>query len=133
MKFWVGLTDFEWYRYLSRLKPDEVNFWQPSAKSRFSILQPGEFFLFKLHSPRNFIIGGGVYYYFSVFPMSMAWDAFSQKNGAVSEEVLRAQIIKYKRKKKASLRISISDASFLPSLSFFPNPNGFPFQNGAVK
>jgi len=36
-----------------------VNFWQPSGKQQFRALAPGELFLFKLHSPDNFIVGGG--------------------------------------------------------------------------
>ena len=31
MKFWVGVTDNQWFKYLSDLQPEEVNFWQPSA------------------------------------------------------------------------------------------------------
>jgi hypothetical protein len=38
----------------------EVNFWAPSA-ANFRALQPGELFLFKLHAPRNVIVGGGVF------------------------------------------------------------------------
>jgi len=30
-----------------------INFWQPSGGRQFRVLQPGEPFLFKLHSPRN--------------------------------------------------------------------------------
>lgn len=36
MKFWVGVTDNQWFRYLSEIKPDEVNFWQPSATPPFT-------------------------------------------------------------------------------------------------
>ena len=31
MRFWVGVTDREWFEYLRVLGPDEVNFWQPSS------------------------------------------------------------------------------------------------------
>jgi hypothetical protein len=31
MKFWVGTTDPDWFRYLSIRSFDEVNFWQPTA------------------------------------------------------------------------------------------------------
>jgi len=40
---------------------DEVNFWQPGGRSRFRRLNPGEPFLFKLHAPYNFIVGGGFF------------------------------------------------------------------------
>jgi len=52
MNFYIGITDQAWFDYLSSLSPppDEVNFWQPSGKTTFRALQPGELFLFKLHS-----------------------------------------------------------------------------------
>src|SRR5438270_6414664 len=59
MKIWVGVTDKSWYEHLIRFAPDEANFWQPSGSRTFRALQPGEPFLFKLHSPDNFIVGGG--------------------------------------------------------------------------
>jgi putative restriction endonuclease len=56
---YVGMTDYNWYQYLRSIKPDEVNFWQPKDTRFFRALEPGELFLFKLHSPRNYIVGGG--------------------------------------------------------------------------
>jgi hypothetical protein len=31
MRLWVGVTDPDWFSFLSRADIDEVNFWQPSA------------------------------------------------------------------------------------------------------
>ena len=59
----------------------EVNFWAPSG-TEFKALQPGELFLFKLHAPRNFIVGGGVFAHANVLPCSLAWEAFGEANGA---------------------------------------------------
>jgi len=56
----VAVTDGDWFESLRYLDSDEVNFWSPSPRS-FQALRPGELFLFKLHAPRNFIVGGGVY------------------------------------------------------------------------
>lgn len=54
MKLFVGVTDFDWYSYLSSIENiDEVNFWQPSGDTSFKALEPGELFLFKLHSPQT--------------------------------------------------------------------------------
>jgi putative restriction endonuclease len=39
-------------------QPDELNFWQPGGKQVFLALQPYDLFLFKLHSPLNYIAGG---------------------------------------------------------------------------
>ena len=73
----------------------EVNFWAPSP-SNFRALQPGELFLFKLHAPQNFIVGGGVFAYANVLPCSLAWEAFGRANGAVSLAQLRTRITRYR-------------------------------------
>lgn len=100
MKAFVGITDFDWYTFLSTLPEiDEVNFWQPSAGHLFRTLSPGEPFLFKLHSPRDYIVGGGFFAHSTILPVSLAWDAFGEKNGAASLEEMRAKIEKYRRKK----------------------------------
>ena len=59
-KLFVGITDQGWFEYL-RARPhlDEVNFWQPGGTRLFKTLMPGEPFLFKLHSPGNFVGDGG--------------------------------------------------------------------------
>jgi hypothetical protein len=47
VRFFVGITDRDWFDHLSRLDgPDEVNFWQPSGQQQFRALQIGEPFLF---------------------------------------------------------------------------------------
>jgi putative restriction endonuclease len=98
MKLFVGITDNDWYQFLaSRDDVDEVNFWQPSASSQFQALNPGEPFLFKLHSPLNYIVGGGFFSHFSILPCSLAWEAFEFKNGAESLPEMRNRIIKYRR------------------------------------
>jgi hypothetical protein len=62
VRFFVGITDREWFDFLSRLNGvDEVNFWQPSGQQQFRALQIGEPFLFKLHSPDDYIVGGGFF------------------------------------------------------------------------
>ena len=97
MKFWIGVTDDSWFEYLARLAPDEVNFWQPSGTRNFRVLQPGEPFLFKLHSPQNYIVGGGYFVRYSALPASLAWEAFEQKNGVSSFHELRVRIGRYRR------------------------------------
>jgi len=75
---------------------EEVNFWKPSPKAGFAALQPGELFLFKLHSPRNFIAGGAFFSKFTSLPVSLAWEAFGQGNGARSLEEVRSRISHYR-------------------------------------
>lgn len=95
MNFWVGITDFAWFEHLSRKPPVEVNFWQPSGGVPFRALEPGGLFLFKLHSPQNFIVGGGWFVRYSALPVSIAWRAFDTKNGVRSHAELIARVRKY--------------------------------------
>ena len=129
MKSYVGITDYEWFQLLaSRPDLDEVNFWQPGGKASFQRLAPGELFLFKLHSPRNFIVGGGFFAHFTKLPVSIAWDAFGEANGARSLVEMRARIERYR---KAPARpqddytigcILLEQPFFLPETDWIPAP-----------
>ncbi|MEW6511719.1 MAG: HNH endonuclease [Bacteroidota bacterium] len=96
MKLYVGVTDNRWFTYNAERRPDEVNFWRPGGRSGFAALEQGAPFLFKLHSPENFIAGGGFFYEFSKLPISLAWRVFGEKNGCPDLPALRKAIIKYK-------------------------------------
>jgi len=91
VRFYIGITDNEWYRRLAALRPDEVNFWVPGG-ANFRVLDPGAPFLFKLHSPENFIAGGGFFVRFERVPLLLAWEAFGEKNGAPDLPSLRRMI-----------------------------------------
>src|SRR4051794_34744944 len=97
MKLFVAITDSDWFNYLAATRPDEVNFWQPSGSSQFQRLQPGEPLLFKLHSPRNFIVGGGFFSHFSILPFNFAWEVYGEKNGGASLSEMQVRIEKYRR------------------------------------
>jgi putative restriction endonuclease len=92
----IAVMDSGWFEML-RQKRDlaEVNFWAPSAKS-FKALRPGELFLFKLHAPRNFIVGGGIFAHANTLPCSLAWAAFGESNGARSAHEMRDRIAMYR-------------------------------------
>jgi putative restriction endonuclease len=97
VNLYVGITDYDWFRFLSALSAiEEVNFWQPGGRTNFKALQPGELFLFKLHSPRNFIVGGGVFARAAILPVSLAWDAFGESNGAPTFVEMRKRIAFYR-------------------------------------
>ena len=89
MKLWVGVTDNNWCEFLSRLKPEEVNFWQPGGKHVFRAVDQFAPFLFKLHHPDNYIVGGAFFVKHSFLPLSFAWETFGQKNGMPDFETLR--------------------------------------------
>jgi putative restriction endonuclease len=101
MKFWIGITDTEWFDQLAVEHPVEVNFWQPSGCVPFRALEPGGLFLFKLHHPRNFIVGGGWFVRYSALPASVAWNAFEVQNGVHSQAELIARVRKYARDESA--------------------------------
>lgn len=93
----VAVTDGDWFEHLRRMTDlAEVNFWAPSAAT-FKALEPGELFLFKLHSPRNFVVGGGIYAHSNALPCSLAWEAFGEANGAATLSQMRARIAKYRK------------------------------------
>lgn len=97
MRLFVGVTDGDWFRQLSQSRPDEVNFWKPGERGSFAALAPGELFLFKLHAPENFIVGGGHFVRFSRLPISLAWAAFGEKNGVETLDAFHRRVQKYRR------------------------------------
>ena len=93
----MAITDWDWFSQLRQLQGiDEVNFWQPSPRG-FLALEPGEPFLFKLHSPRDRIVGAGVFARHVQLPVSIAWEAFGAKNGATSLIEMRRRVERYRR------------------------------------
>ena len=96
MKAYLAVTDNDWFRFLgARPHLDEVNFWQPSGGRTFRALSPGQPLLFKLHHPENYVVGGGFFAHFSKLPVTLAWEAFGEKNGASSYSQMRARIEHY--------------------------------------
>ncbi len=96
MQFWVGITDRGWFETLRRSQPEEVNFWQPSERAPRR-MEAGWPFLFKLHSPLNYVVGGGFFVRFTVLPCFLAWNAFQENNGASSLAELVERTAHYRR------------------------------------
>jgi len=80
VKYYVAVTDKNWYEQLAQLELAEVNFWRP-GRTPLHTLSVGEPFLFKLHSPDDYIVGGGFFLKYSSLPVSLAWEAFGLGNG----------------------------------------------------
>jgi len=99
MKFWVGVTDGKWYRYLSSIDPEDVNFWQPGGNSKFKVLQPGAPFLFKLRYPDNTIVGVGFFSSHTFLPINIAWDVFGNRNGCNTFNEFQNLILQYRSEK----------------------------------
>ncbi len=133
MKFYIGVTDNDWFRFLEQRAPlDEVNFWQPGQAASFKVISPGEPFLFKLHSPENFIVGGGFFAHFTPsVQCSLVWESFGEKNGVSSLEELRRRIEKYRRQRPIQYAdykigcIMLVRPFFFPREAWIPVPEDF--------
>ncbi len=97
INFVIAVTDGSWFKMLRRMPDlDEVNFWAPSS-TNFRALRQGELFLFKLHSPHNFVVGGGTFVHASTLSCTLAWEMFQEANGARSLPEMRQRITRYRR------------------------------------
>ncbi len=130
MRAFVAVTDWDWFRLLSS-RPDltEINFWQPSGNTVFRALNLGELFLFKLHSPRNFIVGGGFLGHSTLLPVSLAWETFGEANGAHSLQEMRQRIEHYRKRPGDRFQeytigcIILEQPFFLPESEWIPAPD----------
>ncbi|MBZ9752690.1 HNH endonuclease [Deinococcus sp. HMF7604] len=103
MRLFVGVTDDQWFHLLAE-RPSwaEVNFWRPSGLG-FQALSEGELFLFKLHAPHHFIVGGGFFARALRLPLSLAWESFGEANGVRTLPEMRRRIAKYRRQPEEDL------------------------------
>ena len=131
MKYYIGVTDNAWFKFLADRQPDEVNFWQPGGNRGFERLNPGELFLFKLHSPDNYIAGGGFFVKHSLVPLSLAWEAFGEKNGTGDFKALREKILQYSGQDARSEPdpvigcIILSNPFFMDRTAWLPAPENW--------
>lgn len=102
MKIYLGVTDNNWYNYLTKIQPEDINFWQPGGNANFKILEPGAPFLFKLKSPINKIGGVGFFSSQTFLPINVAWDVFEERNGCESFDRLKQMILQYRTDKENS-------------------------------
>lgn len=126
MKYWVGITDNQWFEMLSRQRPDELNFWQPGGRTNFKAIPPGAPFLFKLHSPLNYIAGGGFFLRQSFLPLSLAWEAFGQKNGCETFQEFSRRILAYRAKSGRTERDPTIGCLILVEPFFFERSDWIP-------
>ena len=97
MRFYLGVTDTNWFEYLSQKSPEDVNFWQPGGRLAFKALKSGAPFLFKLKSPYNAIGGLGFFSSHTFLPIEMAWQTFGFRNGADTYQEFRGNIDRLRR------------------------------------
>jgi len=92
------------------------------------MLQPGVPFLFKLHAPDNFIVGGGFFVRFSVLPARLAWEAFGTNNGVTSYDALRRRIEYFRRGSRGDPEIGcnlLCQPFFFDESEFIPAPRSW--------
>jgi putative restriction endonuclease len=123
----VAVTDRDWFNHLRQLPNlNEVNFWSPSPRP-FQALREGELFLFKLHAPYNVIVGGGIFALANNMPLTLAWEAFGEANGARNLEEMRTRILRYRRIQDPKAPVDIgcrilTQPFFLPESHWFAPP-----------
>lgn len=100
MKFYLGVTDIDWYTFLSQ-RDEDINFWQPGGSTVFKALSPGAPFLFKLMKPINKIAGIGFFSSHSILPVSFAWEIFKEHNEIASFYQLKQKILAYREQKNS--------------------------------
>lgn len=125
MNLFLAVTDNRWFRFLrARPELDEVNFWQPGGGRHLRQIRPGAPFLFKLHAPENFIVGGGFFLHSSTqVPLSRAWEAFGEKNGAGTFPELRSLVLGHRGDLHPDPPIGcliLADPFFLPKEDWIP-------------
>jgi putative restriction endonuclease len=140
MRIFIAITDQDWFElHASRARVDEVNFWRPSPNANFKVLQPGELLVFKLHSPLNFIAGGGFFTRFLHLPLSLAWDSFGEANGVTSVDEMRRRIGKYRNVDFTPADnpnvgcIMLAEPFFWPRELWIPSPPEFSLHNQVGK
>lgn len=127
---YVGITDYNWYEYLKEKQADEVNFWKPGTQP-FKAINENDLFLFKLHHPHNYIVGGGFFVKYSLLPTYLAWSAFGEKNGTSSLRQLNDAIGKYRARNNMPNTnpqigcIILTDVFYFDEEDWIPVPSNF--------
>jgi putative restriction endonuclease len=128
MKFWVGVTNYDWYRFHAGRASPEVNFWQPSLRPAFTRAPNGMLFLFKLKSPHDAIAGGGRWVSTQPFPVSVAWELFGEANGA-DDPFTFARLITGRSDRAAMQQLvtcqMLTEVFYLPKSAWVKQPASF--------
>jgi putative restriction endonuclease len=129
MRYFIGVTDWDWFNFLSKKDNEDINFWQPGGNSHFRVLKPGAPFLFKLKSPYNAIAGIGFFSSHSILPLDVAWNIFEERNGVESLFKFKNKIINYRNSKNPFSSnqnigcIILTDPIFFDRADWIPVPN----------
>ncbi|PRX57366.1 HNH endonuclease [Flagellimonas meridianipacifica] len=132
MKFYLGVTDNEWFSFLAQRSNEDINFWQPSGNTNFKAIESGAPFLFKLKYPANAIGGIGFFSSSSILPLDVAWDVFKQRNGLDSYFEFKKKITAYRNTLNNPFRknsnigcIVLTDPIFFSEEDWIPVPSNW--------
>ena len=130
MQMYVGITDLKMFEFLKEKKFEEVNFWRPGNQP-FRAIYENELFLFKLHAPQNYIVGGGFFVNYTCLPSHLVWEAFGEKNGMPSLTALNKALHRYRVKNRIPLDqneiscIMLTDVFYFDEKDWIPVPEDF--------
>src|ERR1035437_3857587 len=96
MEYYIGNTDLQWFSFLRRINPEDINFWQPSGLTHFRAIGYGSPFLLKLKSPINKVAGIGIFTSQSILPINFAWEVFKERNGTEDLRSFYSKITSYR-------------------------------------
>ena len=122
MKGYVANTHHDWFDFLAaRTYWEEVNFWNPSDYYAFRG-ETGSPFFFRLTSPRNAIGGFGIVAGFARLPEWLAWECFTEGNGAATFEEMenRLYMIRTRNKIAGGSELKQIGCIILAEVVFFP-------------
>lgn len=133
MRGFIGHTDHGWWRFLQgRPEISEVNFWRPGGR-RFSALNPGQPFFFRLKSPINRIGGFGLFARDARLPVWRAWQVFGQANGTADEPELLSRLARLARRPVSPHDligcVAVSECTFFTADDWVDVPASFRPQN----
>lgn len=141
MKGWVANTHSDWFDFLAQKGHwEEVNFWNPSDYYAFRG-EPGSPFFFRLKAPINKIGGFGFVSGFAKLPEWLAWECFTQGNGAATfdEMAERLRAIREQNNIRGSGNLQqigcilLADVTFFPRDRWMPQPTDWGRQNMRYK
>lgn len=134
MRGYIGHTDHGWWHFLrARSEINEVNFWRPGGGRRFTALEAGEPFFFRLKSPINRIGGFGLFARYAALPVWRAWEVFGQANGVATEGELIDRCGRLARRQVGATDtigcIAVAECTFFPPDELVSVPPSFNPQN----
>jgi putative restriction endonuclease len=99
LRGYVAVTDPIWLRRLLSIDAHEANFWQPRpAPLRQDFGTP---WIFKVRGSDR-VAGYGLYSYYTVMPVGIAWETFGAANGVASYAEMLNRIVSLRRGPTAS-------------------------------